>query len=267
MPLTPDEREDAKLQLDQKRYALDERRLLVDEAKSKTDNLFLNRKFPTLVTAIVSITAVVVSYAQFQIASQAKDRELTATSLKNDQDLKLAAAKFVSDNAKFIFEGTPDEQARMRSVILASFPADVSNALFTRLEQSASSPQAATTWSEGQKEAAAIVAKPTGTVEDSPRVFLHYQDSGDVALLDSLMSELRAKGYRVPGRQLVTQTTQGDIRFYHAEDQPTVDQVAALVEQFLTTNGRPLSLKHYDLSKQYPNVPKGVIEVWLPKKK
>jgi hypothetical protein len=86
-----------------------------------------------------------------------------------------------------IFEGDEEQQSRIRNVILASFPPTVSNALFARLEQ------AATTWSEGQKVTAAIVAKPEGTISDAPRIFLHYQDPTDTKLLNSLMSDLRAK--------------------------------------------------------------------------
>ena len=42
--------------------------------------------------------------------------------------------------------------------------------------------------------------------------------------------------------------------------------VKAAVEQFLDANHRTLTLKLFDLSKQYPNISKGTIEVWLPKK-
>ena len=266
MPMTPDEREDTKLQLERERAELDKRRVVVEETKSRTDNLFLNRKFPALVTAIVSAAAVFFSYVQMHVASLDKDRELELAREKNDQEFRLAAAKFVSDNSKLIFEGSEEERSRVRNVILASFPPKVSNALFARLEQAAASPQAVTTWSEGQKVSASIVAKPEGAISDAPRIFLHYQDRADTQLLDSLISDLLAKGYRVPGRQLVTQPTQGDIRYYHDEDLPAVRQVANLVEHFLSENGHPLTLKPFDLGKQYPNIPKGIIEVWLPKK-
>ena len=264
--MTSDEREDAKFQLESDRVELEKRRVVVEESKSRNDNLFLNRKFPAVVTAIVSTAAVFFSYVQMHVATLDKKHELELLASKSDQEFRLEAAKFVSDNSKLIFEGNEEEQSRIRNVILASFPPTGSNALFARLEQAATSPQAATTWSEGQKVTAAIVAKPEGTISDAPRIFLHYQDPSDTKLLNSLMNDLRAKGYRVPGRQLVTQPTQGDIRYYHDEDLPAVQQVAKLVEQFLSENDRHLALKRLDLTKQYPSIPKGVIEVWLPRK-
>jgi hypothetical protein len=266
MAMTPDEREDAKLALDRDRYELDKRRVVVEESKSRTDNLFLNRRFPVLVTAIVSAAAVFFSYVQMHVASEDKERELALAREKSDQEFRLAAAKFVTDNSKLIFEGNNEEQLRIRNVILASFPPSISNALFARFEQSATSTQAATTWSEAQKVTAAIIAKPEQPATNEPRIFLHYQDPADAALMDSLMSRLRAAGYRVPGRQLVTQSTQGDIRYYHDDDAPAVDLVKPFVEQFLAESGRPLTLKRIGLGKQYPNIPKGVIEVWIPKR-
>src|ERR1700682_6113112 len=246
MPMTPDEREDAKLQLEHERAEFERRRVALEETQSRTDNLFLNRKFPALATAIVSAAAVFFSSAQVYVASLDKRRELESAREKSDQEFRIAAAKFVSDNSKLIFEGSEEEQSRMRNIILASFPPKVSNALFARLEQAATSPQAVTTWSEGQKVTAAIVAKPEGAISDAPRIFLHYQDRADGELLESLMNDLRAKGYRVPGRQFVTQATQGDIRYYHDQDLPTVEQVTNAVEQFLSENGRPLKLKRFD---------------------
>jgi len=267
--MTPDEREDAKLSLDQERYELDKRRVTAEETKSRTDNLFLNRKLPALVTMIVSASAVFFSYVQMRVAANEKTRELDVVKEKNDQEFKLAVAKFVTEHSKDIFEGTDEQQQRIRNVILASFPAEVSNTLFAQLAQSASTPQAASTWSEGQKVAAeASGVKPENAVSDVHRVYLHYQDEADAGLVDSLMSLLRAKGYRVPGRQLVTQATQGDIRYYHDDDEETktLNDIAATVEQFLSDSKRPLGLKRIFLGKQYPNMPKGVFEVWLPKK-
>jgi len=258
--MTSEEREDAQFQLESDRVELAKRRVVVEESKSRNDNLFLNRKFPAVVTAIVSTAAVSFSYVQMHVATLDKNHELELLASKSDQEFRLKAAKFVSDNSELIFEGNEEQQSRIRNVILASFPPTVSNVLFARLEQ------AATTWSEGQKVTAAIVAKPEGTISDAPRIFLQYQDPSDTKLLNSLMSDLSAKGYRVSGRQLVTQPTQGDIRYYHDEDLPAVQRVAKLVEQFLSENDRHLVLTRLDLTKQYPSIPMGVIEVWLPRK-
>ncbi len=45
--------------------------------------------------------------------------------------------KFVSENSKVIFEGTEEERTRIRNVITVTFPQNITDALFRKLEQTA----------------------------------------------------------------------------------------------------------------------------------
>ncbi len=73
------ELEDARLQLERERLEL-------EKEKAATDQKFLNRNLGTVITAVVSLAAVLVSGAQVWVATISKDREMEITRAQQNRD-------------------------------------------------------------------------------------------------------------------------------------------------------------------------------------
>ena len=95
-------------------------------------------------------------------------------------------------------------------------------------------------------------------------VYIHYQDKRDSNLADDLVRSLTDSGYRVPGKELVVQRTSGDVRFFHLEERDQADHIARLVQEFAKKRGRDLNLDSLFAGRTFPNVPRGLFEVWIP---
>jgi hypothetical protein len=76
------------------------------------------------------------------------------------------------------------------------------------------------------------------------RVYLHYQDPADRALVDEVADVLETLDYRVSDKRLVTQPSTGDVRFFHAPDRTAAVDVKTIVETFLCSRagGQTLAL-------------------------
>jgi hypothetical protein len=149
------------------RLKIDRQRLELDKSKAEREKRFWNKN-STSITALVSLAAVIVSLSQVWVAKISKDKELEITSLQKLAELDVAdkqkekelailteqrhrewslnAAKFVTDNRKALFAGTPQERDLFAKLIPTVFPADVSASLLDRLI-AASPPTAKGVWS------------------------------------------------------------------------------------------------------------------------
>ena len=78
------------------------------------------------------------------------------------------------------------------------------------------------------------------------------------------MDKLRDKGYKVPGRQRVSQETRGDVRFYHEGDRTHAENIRTTVEEHLASAGRKQEIHILYLGDRFKNVPPSVIEIWIP---
>jgi hypothetical protein len=94
------------------------------------------------------------------------------------------------------------------------------------------------------------------------RVYVHYRDSGDVAVVRSIVESLRAVGWRVIGTEHRTESTRGDVRFFHREDQRRAGRLLSDVELAAAKQGIQIDLTPTLLPK--PSVMRGQLEVWLP---
>jgi len=219
-------------------------------------------------TAIVSIAAVLVSLSQVWVAFINKEREMALQQEQQEREWDFRTVKFITDNADVLFGEDSEKQQRLRDVMLVAFPGKVTEALFQRLEETATSTDELRLWRESREAAAEMAAVqmiqqqaiPTTPVQ---RVFLHYANSQDRELMAGLTERLRAEGFRVPGMELVRSNFRSDIRFYHPEDEETAQRILELVAGHLADSGRPQEIQIHYLGERYSNVPQGVVEVWL----
>src|SRR5262245_11556117 len=121
-PTSDDERlaiERARLELDIKRYAGEQR--------------FTSKHLATIVTALVSLAAVVVSVSQVVVAYTAKQKEIEQSEKAHMRDWNLKAAEFVAAHQDLIFGADIEKRARITGVMLATFPPDITKVLFQKL--------------------------------------------------------------------------------------------------------------------------------------
>ncbi|MEK6320044.1 MAG: carboxypeptidase-like regulatory domain-containing protein [Acidobacteriota bacterium] len=151
---------------------MERERLEIDKSKAALDHRFWNRNSGTLIMAVVSLAAVIVSLGQVWASKVSKDRELEITSLQKKVELEvldkqkekelalvdarskrewdLSVAKFIMDNRKALFSGTADERKIFAKIIPTMFPEELSVSLLQKLE-SASPSAAKQTWRDARE--------------------------------------------------------------------------------------------------------------------
>jgi hypothetical protein len=184
---------------------------------------------------------------------KAEETSLRAAEVKNK------AAGFVMDNRAVITTGTDVEQVLLRDIMLVTFPKEIYQPVCSAIARRAKSVKQIEIWNE---------PKSQPEIRDSPRivqrVFLHYKAKQDSPILDSIMLALREQNFDVQGKQLVTQATGGDVRYFSGDDAETATKIKASVEEVLKKKSKSLNLKTIFAGKSFKNIPRGVYEVWLP---
>lgn len=97
------------------------------------------------------------------------------------------------------------------------------------------------------------------------RVYLHYADPADKSVVALVTTMLKNKGYQVQGSELITNRTDGDVRYFYQEDKQRAAEVKRLVESSLAEQGVKLDLDLLSLNAtKFPQAQQGSIEVWIP---
>ena len=144
------------LSTERERLAIERERLELDKLRAKQDNRFVNR----YIAALVSLAAVLVTAGQIWVQYISKDREISLNQIQAQAQLeqltvqqerswKLELTRFVSENRSAIFGEDNEERRRIRDLMLVTFPSDITNALFRRLEQAAPDEQQRQIWQAG----------------------------------------------------------------------------------------------------------------------
>lgn len=169
--------EDVKLRIESAKLQVETERLELEKKKAEAERKFLNKNIGTIITAIVSLAAVFVSYAQIRVTSISKDKELQVlekqkdkelillqlqkekememTLIERERDWNLNITKFVTEHSKVIFSKDQEQRMAIRRVMFITFPKNITEVMFERIEQ-ASPPEAKKEW----HDARAILALP-----------------------------------------------------------------------------------------------------------
>jgi len=149
--MTAEEIEAAKLDIERQRLAL-------EQAKAQQESRFITRHSGVLISATVSLAAVVVSAAQIYISNKTaatqqsaatiqhdqdaqtqkaqREREFLATDAERKRELDLSAARLVIENSKVIFESkSPDDRAMFANLLSVLYPPEVSEPILRRLQK------------------------------------------------------------------------------------------------------------------------------------
>jgi hypothetical protein len=248
--------------IDERRLKIDEQKLTLDKERLALDRSFSKTWAPVLVSTaipiLIAIATVVISLNQVTIA-------------RRDSDLKAADyyIKVVTDTSYSKLSG--NDQAILVKVLSEFFPDLYAKGTFTNLQtivvnRIQAQPVTSSDPQEDPRYQAFSLLPSTPPSEAPPSsqytVAIHYKSADDKNIVESVARGLREKGYNVPGIQLVTQPTNGDIRYYRSFEKSAAELLKQNVQNIIGQN--QISLTLLDISKTFPNLPNGIMEVWLP---
>lgn len=95
------------------------------------------------------------------------------------------------------------------------------------------------------------------------RVYVQYTDEADSSLVDAVSSAIR-KRWTVEPRELIGESTCGDVRFFYSADKKIAEQLRQDLAAALGERGITLEPRLLDLSGRFSGVRPGTLEIWLP---
>ncbi len=241
-----------------------------ESQKAKVDQRFLNRNFAAVTTLAVGLVGILLSAAQVWVAYIQKGRELLQKehesvtvefAKQRDRDLQEQRdlRTFIVQNYSHIFSDDASERDRMKKIMLTTYSAVIVKPVFDGLFIITSKSSQQSTWAQGQAEVA------EASVEQAmPTVYVHYRRARDAQVVDEIMKSVKGAGYRVQGKQLVVQATQGDVRYYRSNEADQAGALANLVAAKLKAVGWNQTMTPIYIGRTFPNGPAGVFEVWIP---
>lgn len=273
--------------LDAEHLAIERERLELERKKTERESGFFNRNAGAIIGALVSVAAVFASVFQSIYSSQQHAQELRLEKEQKDRELKTSelewkrkVAELFIAHDKDIFESDQPTKNRFIHIFVATLPdefmkailPELSPALVTSAEDYSTVIGAveSTKLPKGEQTALQVAVeqsvKQTTLSNDQvkPTVYVHFQNKADSLFVDSLINALREAGYRVAGKQVVVQATNGDIRYYKPEDRDAAKELRDIVQPILGNRLMISDRSLLDLSKTFPNLPRGILELWLP---
>jgi formylglycine-generating enzyme required for sulfatase activity len=94
------------------------------------------------------------------------------------------------------------------------------------------------------------------------RVFIQYNDQRDASLVKELATAL--SDFQVPPTDRRPEFNCGEVRYFFGSDKAASDRVLTSLRSFFAGKHIKLEPTSYDLSKKFPSVREGTLEVWLP---
>jgi hypothetical protein len=95
-------------------------------------------------------------------------------------------------------------------------------------------------------------------------VYLHYSDLKNLQIMKNFSAFLKEKGFEVLGIQRIRYPHR-DIRFFHVQDKKGAEMLKQYLTRFIASVNHieKEPMRVIDLSRKYPNVQKGLLEVWV----
>ena len=220
---------------------------------------FFNKNFGVLITAIVSLCAVIVSASQIWVATINKNKELEIAQqaakaareleiLNSTRDWNLDVAKFMAQHREAIFsEG--EEGLHLQKVMLATFPPEITASVFGNLSK-ISNKDSFNYWISAEHEANKLIY---------PRVKI-FHESGFPYDIINLIGDTIAEGeiaYDYQDQEVPEGLTGGDVRYFHPEDKDLAVRVQNDFEELACFTGYRLKLKIIPLTSSKKRAPSG----------
>jgi len=246
---------------------IERERLAIDKARALQEERFWFKNSGTVITALVSLAAVVVSLTQVWTASiskaaelarldQQKEKEAAMLHQQQEREWSLSVARFVMENRNALFSGNPDERRLYAKVIPAIFPPEVSASLFDNLIAVSDAPAQAE-W----REARAKVTVP-------PSVSIEIRNESQRATAGQIAKSLGDGGYVVteienvgPEEQGYTQE-QTEVRYFRLTKE-TQKEAQEILQLLQGTFGITKSRVSYVAGQAAGSTQPGQFEIWF----
>lgn len=199
-----------------------------------------------LITALISFISILVSITQIVTTSINKSKELELARINQSETLRLQekrdqrqwsleVAKFMAEHRKALFAA--DEDAlNLQKIMLATFPSSITSQPFGDLSRLGTND--ASFWADAERQA---------LLQFYPRVKIFYEASFPHRLID-LIGDTLDEGYIAYDyldQAIPEHLTQGDVRFFHPEDEALALRVKADFENLACYIGYSLTLILY----------------------
>jgi len=131
------------------KYKLERDRYHWEKASKEAESTILNRHFGVIITGIISIAAITVSFAQLSISSNNARTQIDYEKIKNDRQFYLEAARFLLTFERDLKTQDVERIAYFRDVVVSSFPPDLAMQVATTMKDTSRTPAASKIWEDG----------------------------------------------------------------------------------------------------------------------
>lgn len=239
------------------------------------DRGVLIRNFGAVLTALVSVIAIGFGFLQFyleekrrelenQIDFERRAMESQIAAERSERAWKLALTQFATENYDQIFADDEAKRARLEALMKATFPDDLLKGFYEQQVREATTFRQVAQSSEAFASISETPTPPRAAAQAT--VYLQYADAQDLEKVSRFLETLSVEGFRTPGRELVTKFDfKAGVRYFHDSDKAEAERVLDELTDFLEAFGRHAPEEPKNLAQAYPNVPQGIIEIWVPK--
>jgi hypothetical protein len=266
---------------------IERRKLENDDARLKLDRSFARKWAPTLGAVLIPVTIGLATLAltNQQISQAAQDNRIKQGSLcldyfhKFDTDpsytgLDPKQRTATLETLRAIFTDFPECLAlhveAIQNAYLAAAAGGGGNGtdrlfeLNKILAQIGTQGYAVRVTAPADAPVAVQAAEPAGS-RAAYQVYMHFRNDADRTRIQQIADALAVKGWHMKPIQHVVQPTNGDVRYYKSGEAQDADMLAKDVAGIVSgMPGLPaVDLKPIFIGKTYPDLPAGVMEVWI----
>jgi hypothetical protein len=189
------------------RLEVERRRLEIAQERAAFEKRLSNRYFAVIATAVISLASLTLSYCQANSESARREKEMNSLDTERTREWNLTALKFVAEHSDVIYGADNNQRTRIRNIMIATFPPDITTKLFEKLEATATNEEERTTWKHqtisGDEEQVMVWVNTGSGVYHCPGSEW-YQNTGHGTLMKQV--EALKNGYR-PARDNPCQKT------------------------------------------------------------
>jgi hypothetical protein len=131
------------------KYELEREKFLWQKTAQEADRSIVNRHIGVIITAIVSVSAIAVSYAQLNISSTNAKAQLDNEKLRSDRQFYLEAARFMLVYEQDLKSDDVERLRYFRDVVISAFPSDMAAQIMTTMRDTSPKPAARAVWTDG----------------------------------------------------------------------------------------------------------------------
>lgn len=253
---------------------LEEKRLALDETRLRLDQSFAKKYLPALVTVVAGLIAAMFSFVQHQSSLEETKRAQIAANERSEREYGFKVLDmYFTQHDLFDLAENPEQAARNLRVLAALAPAAVRGVLLA--EQSRIPAPGGSDDSGRLKSLAAVagVQEALATSEETRRnrppeskptdytVYIQYP-AGGREIAKKARDYLDQRGYRVPGiKQVESVPSSLQVRYYRANQRSHAESLlAGLVKEL----GLPADTGEAIQVSSTRELPTGFLEVWFP---